>query len=111
MNGWTASRAARALAYLGKSGRPSLVAALNGTHADVPAITLDNIPHLGTNARPVLPLLIHYLSDDNGYDSASAARVLGRLRIEPDRVVPALVKALGSTDLSTREFSATALAE
>ena len=87
------------------------MAALNGTNADVRAITLESIPHLGTSARPVLPLLIHYLSDDNGYDSASAARVLGRLRIEPDRVVPALVKALGSTDLSTREFSATALAE
>ena len=108
---WTSSRAARALAYLGEPGRPSLVAALNGTNADVRAITLENIPHLGTNARPVLPLLIHYLSDDNGCDSASAARVLGRLRIEPDRVVPALVKALGSADLSTREFSATALAE
>jgi HEAT repeat protein len=44
--------------------------------------------------RPVVPVLIKSLSDEDSRVARSAAYVLGEMTLEPDLVVPALLKSL-----------------
>jgi len=48
----------------------------------------------GTMALPAVAVLTHALADKNGDIRAAAAKTLGRLALEPDRVIPALFAAL-----------------
>ena len=85
--------AVRALAYIGKEGLPSLLDALNDKQSanhEVAAISICQMASLGTNAKPVVPAVVGLLSDRTL--AGSAAHVLGSWGIEPDIVVPALVK-------------------
>lgn len=104
------NNAACALASLGESGRSPLLAAIKGTNQVIRRIALANTFYLGTNALPVIPLLLQILEDDNGQESRTAASVLGHLKLAPEIVVPALIKSLASTNSSTCISSGSALA-
>jgi HEAT repeat protein len=86
------------------------MAALQGTNSDVRVIAMNGIRTMGVAARPAIPLLIQILATDAPDESTRAAFVLGELKIESDTVVPALIKALFSTNSITVNESGIALA-
>ena len=80
------------LAYLGKDALLPLVDLMTNSASLVryqAKLSAPQMEYLGTNARPGVVQLIHYLSDPDV--ATSAAEVLGWLQLESDITVPALV--------------------
>jgi HEAT repeat protein len=53
---------------------------------------------MGSNALPAIPLLVDCTTSTNRDLAWRAMRALGRLQLEPDRVVPALITQLNYPD-------------
>jgi HEAT repeat protein len=66
---------------------------------------------IGTNARPLVPLLIKNLNHTNWTAALYSAVALGNLRLEPQLVVPALTNSLNHPRSDVRTESAFALAK
>jgi hypothetical protein len=108
-------QAMRSLTSIGLDAVPSLVAMAvdpkspGRTHA---AFCAASVPGIGTNAIPILPLLIQILQDKNSKDTAvRAAIALGQLTIEPDMIVAALTNSLRDSSLLVRYVSAVSLGQ
>jgi HEAT repeat protein len=71
--------------------------------------SLGQMAHLGTDAHPAVLLLIRCLDDPNL--APMAAKTLGRLRLESDVTVPALIECARSTNQSTRTLALSGLQE
>jgi len=65
----------------------------------------------GTNGSALVGLLVTCLADEDLAVAESAARALGKLRLEPERAVPALIAALQTTNSGVRHFAAYSLAD
>lgn len=103
-------RAAHALATLGESGLPLLIAALTNQNATVRSRAALKMEHLGTKAYPAIPALIRTLKDDDRTVAWAASFTLSRLRLEPNIVVPALMDHLQSSKPRYRIDAANSLA-
>ena len=101
--------AALALANLADLGLPPLVAALTNADAHVRVRAVFNMEHLGTNARPAVPMLINTMRDNDWFAAWAAARTLSELQLEPDLVVPALTNCLKDPDIRHRVAATEAL--
>jgi HEAT repeat protein len=65
---------------------------------------------MGTNARPLVPLLVQRLQSRNLFVAMDAVQALGELKIEPELVVPALGKALQDPNQNVQISSRAAFA-
>jgi HEAT repeat protein len=94
-----AHRAVDALVNIGPFALPALLTIIANQNAQARFYALTSIQQLGADAAPATPTLISCLTDRAV--SIAAYEVLGRLKLEPHRVVPVLVNiAQGSDPLS-----------
>jgi len=100
-----AGRAARALAEFGVVGLPPLAAALTNENFETALRAAFNIRYCGTNARPVVPLLINTLRNKDTRMASFAAGTLSRLKLEPETVVLALLDLLRDPDFPHRDLA------
>ena len=71
---------------------PPLMNAITNLHApDLRYSAIDGVGIMGTNALPAVPLLFSCTKDPDRRVAERAAFVLGRLKLEPGLVVPALI--------------------
>lgn len=105
------STAILALSYLGPDAVPTFISALSD-----PKQTLDSrgylllcVESLGTNAGPLVPLLIQNLYHTNATIVRFAAQTLGKCRLEPGTVVPVLSELLQNPKYQVRNSAVNAL--
>ena len=104
----TPGRAMAALAMLGPPAIPFFQSQLSS--AKTPAFPVwDAIHLLGTNARPLVPLLIQSLQHTNSLVTQSSAQILSDLKLEPELVLPALTNSLYDQRAATRYNAVSAL--
>ena len=97
-----------ALGYLGAQAFPTLLALLTNQNKELCCYAARQMCYQGSRARPAIPVLVTYLSDQTMAETS--ANVLGRLALEPNLVVPALSNSLHDPQKSVRRASAEALA-
>ncbi len=104
-----------ALGLVGEAGLPPLVelvtnqAAPTWVRVSAAARIGNPVTGLGTNANWAVPLLVRYLKDKElGWQVADT---LGRLKMQPEIVVPALTEALAQGDPTMQYFAAESLAQ
>jgi hypothetical protein len=108
----TAYRAAWVLISIAtKEDLPALAQVFTNQQESARWIVANHIHRLGPDARPAIPLLLHCLQHTNSDIAAAAALSIGKLHLEPQQCVPALVATLAAGDDATRFRSATALGE
>jgi hypothetical protein len=92
----TGGRVLRALPWLGKDGMGIILHRMADANCGVrcAAIRALGWRHSGTNMAVAVPLLIGALHSANEREAAFAASSLGSLQLQPDLVVPALVRCL-----------------
>ena len=94
-----AHRAVDALVNIGPSAIPALLAIITNQNAEARFYAVRSLQQLGAEAVPAIPTLILCLRDRAV--SSAAYESLGRLKLEPHRVVPVLANtAQGSDPLS-----------
>jgi HEAT repeat protein len=95
-SGERSSWALFALSYIGPAAVPSIAGIFSNQPARIgDKWTRVSIINLGTNARPLIALMVSCLDDTNEAAAATCANTLGQLRMEPDIVIPALIRKLG----------------
>lgn len=104
-----ADRATYALAGLGDAGFTVLIARLKDDKTARRTEIARALGNLGTNARPILPVLLDWLKDNDGKLAECAASGVGNFGLEPALVVPALAEALLHTNRSVRLNAANSL--
>ncbi len=104
-----AVRAACCLASLGDKGAFPLLTGITNQSARFRDECLSQVPHLGSNALPLIPSLVECLKDQDPWFSAATATILANLKLRPEIVVPALIQSLRSKDLVLRRSAAVAL--
>jgi hypothetical protein len=94
----SAWQATYALTQIGMDAEvlPLFMADLRSPQVEVRRMGAGNIALLATNARPAVPLLIQCLTNERTY--CEACYSLGELKLEPDLVVPALTRAVQSSN-------------
>jgi hypothetical protein len=88
------AQALYALSHLGPMAAPAIVRVFSNPDRVAYAWIRPSIPEWGTNARPLVPRLVQYMDHTNADAVAASARILGDLRLEPDLVIPALMRKL-----------------
>jgi hypothetical protein len=104
-------RAMLALTHLGQPAVPTMAALLSKPDGAADLWVMACIRNLGTNARPLVPILVQNLSNTNWFAATINARMLGELRFDPELVVPALTKCLQDPRREVRMESPRALME
>jgi hypothetical protein len=99
-------RAIQALHCLGTAGLPPLLAvvtngAVNVRFRQQALISISRMNYLGTNASPAVPILIHCLDDPRLAENAAVA--LGRLTLDSEHAVPALVTCIDHYKPASKE--------
>jgi HEAT repeat protein len=109
--------AARALAYIGgRDALPPLLAALEDkTAPDTQrALIAGAVPHLnyrGPELTNAVPVMIACLGETNQFVPSLAASALGTFLVQPEKCVPALIKAVESPDYRVRRNAIRALGD
>ena len=85
-----------ALANIGPDTVPFLLRLATNSSVNVQRNDVYLLSTMGTNARPAIPLLLHYLQEPTNRVAVIAAQSLGTLKLEPSVVVPALADALAN---------------
>jgi HEAT repeat protein len=101
-----------ALGEIGEDGLPPLLAVLadpKRSDRGAAALIIGGMKNLGTNRVRAVVLLIQCLADPREMEAGDAANALGRLRMEPDLVVPALTNCLSFSSLYVRCFAVRSL--
>jgi hypothetical protein len=98
-----AHRAVDALCGIGSVGVPGLLGVMTNKHAVARFYTIISSQRLGTNAISVIPTLILCLKDREV--AAAAFEALGRLKLEPQLVVPVLVDTVHHPDALMRSLA------
>jgi HEAT repeat protein len=88
------NRAVAILPYLGKDAMPPLIAVLTNQEHGLRYQVAGTMAVMGTNARPAVPLLVEFLKGSNEWLACISADTLGKLKIEPANVVPALSNSI-----------------
>jgi HEAT repeat protein len=91
---YTRDRAVVALALIGPAGAPLLQNALTNEQVYMRRAAAYGAKYLGTNALPILPDVIRGMQDPDFVTKFHATFALGRLQLEPNLVLPALVSRL-----------------
>ncbi len=105
----TSWRAARALAFLGDGALHPLLSALTNRQPTIRLFAASAMEHFQSDSRPAAPVLFQLLKDQYEPVAAHAARTLGKLKLEPDLSVSALITSLRDSRVTVREFAAIAL--
>lgn len=87
------SNAMLALAYFGKAAVPTMAALLANDQA-TNGWMVTCIRELGTNATPLVPIVIRNLTHTNVFAAINSAAILGELKLDPDLAVPALTNCM-----------------
>jgi len=104
-------RALAALAHIGPRAVPTMAKVLS-TETDAQRMwVMVCVEAMGTNARPLLPLLVTNLQHQNIDIAVNSAYELGELKLEPALVVPALTAALVDNRPELRTSACTALSK
>jgi hypothetical protein len=90
----TSGRALFALSSIGPAGLPAMMGIVSNLNNTDSLLVATCIKNMGTNSRPLVPILINALQDTNWFTAMIAAKTLGDLKFDPDLVVPALTKCL-----------------
>ncbi|TNE52379.1 MAG: hypothetical protein EP343_01045 [Deltaproteobacteria bacterium] len=104
--------AAEAIGQIGQQldvSIPSLVMALQDTHALVKMTAVEALGQFGSQAKPAVPALVQALHDPNNEIRSAAADTLGE--IGERAAVPGLKRALQDDNNEVREAAADALAQ
>jgi HEAT repeat protein len=99
-----------AMAYIGPDAAPTMISILSGPDQPANAWSMDCIRNMGTNARPLVPVLVQRLQSTNLPIAMRSAYTLGETKLAPDLVVPALIKALQDPRFEVRLTAASVLA-
>lgn len=86
--------AAQALAFTGPKALPYLMSILTNAPSRARIAVARAFTDLGTNAYPAVPLLINCFQDTNEWLCGCAAMTLSRLRLDPERALPALLRTM-----------------
>jgi hypothetical protein len=105
-----AIRSTIALAWIGPTALPALLAISTNSPALVRACAITAIPYLGRGALPAIPTIIKSLNDTDPQVSCAAAQTLGGLALAPELCIPALTSRLTNAHPDCRGFAANALA-
>jgi len=87
-------RALLALAHLGQPAVPTISDLLSKPDGADSLWVMACVRDLGTNAHPLVPILVQNLRHTNWFAAMIAARMLGDLKLGPNVVVPALAQSL-----------------
>lgn len=104
----TPTRAMCALATLGPPAIPFFQQQLSNPETASP-VTWYALERFGTNAKPLIPLLIKGLQHTNRVIVWYSANTLGTLKLQPELVVPALINSLHDQRAATRCRAASTL--
>jgi hypothetical protein len=96
--------------HLGNEVSPLLIAALTNQQSCVRLAALGGIRFMGTNAIPVLPVLTQTLNDNDEKVARWAIMTLGKLKIQPEIAVPALIASMKDSRVNVRGPAAAYLA-
>jgi hypothetical protein len=104
-NIYVANAALYALDVIGKDAIPVLLGVLTNrqayrVHPELPIAAV--MRNLGTNSNLVVPVLIECLTNKDSEVAANAAVLLGGIRGDADRVVPALANTVAATNEHVR---------
>jgi len=105
----TAERALTALASIGPAAVPAVIDILSTTHFSGHWIMQNCLGILGTNAAPVVPILIKNLRNPDEQVAQNSALSLGAVGCDPERSVSALIEVLGDPRPKVRKAAITAL--
>lgn len=83
-----------ALAKIGPAAFPALLARLTNQPTKVSYRSFFVVEMMGTNAFPVVPIMLQCLTNDDRKAVMSAIMALGKFKLQPDLVVPALTNIL-----------------
>jgi hypothetical protein len=107
------SRRTRAMLALAKLGTPAVP--VMATHLSAPhpgdLWLMFCIRDMGTNAIPLVPLIVKNLNCTNSFDAMLNARLLGELKLSPDLAIPALTRSLQDPRRDVRMEAPRALME
>ena len=95
-----AHRAIDALTRIGPLALPALLSVITNRNSATRFYATRCISNLGTNALPAIPTLILCLT--NPAVAGAAFETLGHLKLEPELVVPSLIKIAGDQDALLR---------
>jgi hypothetical protein len=106
-----AGEAAGILPQLGKEAIPALTRFLTNQDRRLHFryIAIQEVRAMGSDAKPLVPILIQCLQDRSKSAAASAATALGELNLDRTVASAALAKALQDTDKYVREAATNAL--
>ena len=100
-----------ALSYIGPEAQPAMIHVLtNLVSLDIDCMIVC-LRNMGTNARPLFPLLVQKLQSENMLIAAGCAGALGESKVDPDLAVPALTKSLADPRQMVRLQAARTLAQ
>lgn len=105
------SAALFALSFVGPEAVPAMVRVFSNPDLVADTMAGPSLGNLGTNARPLITLLVQYLDHTNAPAAAASAAILGHLWLETDLVIPALMRKLGDPRASVSNSIPLALAE
>ena len=71
------------------------IAGRNISNAEASDFAIDELVSLGPPAKEAVPSLMEWATNTDWYVRYHAIRALGKMRAEPERVVPVLINALG----------------
>lgn len=103
-------RAGLAISHMGVFGVAPLQAALSSPDGYIRNSATLNIRELGEHARPLIPLLLPRLKDENVNAVHITLRTLGELCLDPGLVVPAVSECLRAPRWETAGLAADVLA-
>jgi len=98
-----AHRAVDALVKIGPLALPALISVSTNRNAKARFYAMRSISNLGTNAAPAVPIIIHYLTDKAV--AGAAFETLGRLKLEPQLLVPSLMVSAHDPDAVLRSWA------
>jgi hypothetical protein len=99
------NRALKALGRIGQPAVPAIMGLAARGSSPVRARAVSALALLGEDASPAVGLLISLLNDPDEGVAVASANTLGRLRLAPDEVLPALSRAAFDNRTMVRETS------
>jgi HEAT repeat protein len=91
-----------ALASIGPEALPTMKGVVTNFDRESTLLVVACIEKMGTNARPLVPLLLPHLQSTNWFVAMITTRTLGQLQFDPELVVPALTKCMDDSRYEVR---------
>lgn len=100
-----------ALRNIGPEATPAVFGVLTNINLPSDAWMLTSIYQMGTNARPLVPLLLPHMQDTNISLASEIMSIVCQTQPDPQLVVPVLTQCLNDTRREIRDEAAAALAD